>query len=568
VMPKIETHWIEKYGQVAATGKPIEFENYSQELGRYFHVMSFRPAPKQFACIFQDITERKQSENTLRKSEKKFRSMMDSFTDPLYICSSEFKIEYMNPAMTRRIGRNATGEPCYGALHGLDRKCDWCVFDKVGSGEIIEVNIKSPLDDRNYHVTNMPIYNPDGTISKMTIFRDITDYLKALSEKEQAQEQIRQAHKMKAIGTLTGGIAHEFNNMLGIIIGNVELAADDIAEDNPAADYIEEIRIASLRARDVVQKLMIAAQKNPTQRKPIQISAVVKDSLDLLRKTIPADIDIRPKIACTSERILADQSEIHQVMINLCTNSAHAVKNESGVLEVLLETVTLDERFAARFKDLLPGDYVRLTVRDNGEGIAPGDMDRIFDPYFTTKDIDEGLGMGLAVVHGIVKKNNGAIHIESNVGKGTTVEVLFPLLETLSKEEVEQSETLPTGTERILFIDDEASLVKMVKQMLERSGYEVVGKTSSTDAVKVFTENPGRFDLVISDISMPDMPGDRLAQKMIQIRPDIPIIVCTGHSDRIDEKKAQDMGIQAFIMKPLTKADLTKTVRKVLDGKN
>ena len=370
---------------------------------------------------------------------------------------------------------------------------------------------------------------------------------------------------MEAVGTLAGGVAHEFNNMLGIIIGNTELALDDIPEWNPAADCIQEIKTASLRAKDVVRKLLSVARKTPESRRPIQIGKVIKESLGLMRRTIPATIDIRKNITCSTEMILGDITEINQVMINLCTNSVHAMAEQNGVLEVRLDTQQMNRKSALFYEDLVPGDYVRLTVKDTGKGIEPAFMDRLFDPYFTTKDIDQGLGMGLAVVHGIVKKHDGAIKIESEIGKGTIVEVLFPLIEAQAEAETEETETLKMRTERILLVDDEPSLVKMITQMLKRSGYEVIGKTSSTSALKTFKETPEQFDLVISDITMPEMSGDQLAQAIKQVRPETPVILCTGHSNRMDENKAKIMGIEAFITKPFQKQDIANTVQNVLD---
>ncbi len=379
------------------------------------------------------------------------------------------------------------------------------------------------------------------------------------------EEKLRQTQKMEALGTLSGGIAHEFNNILGIIIGNTELAIDDVPEWNPAKDCLEEIRTASLRAKDVVRQIMSFSRKTPATRKPIQISTIIQESLKLMRATIPTNIEIRQEILCNDEMILANPTEINQILMNLCSNSVHAMEGETGVLKVRLETTVLDDRSAAQYNGLTSGEYVKLTVKDNGSGIDPKLIGLIFDPYFTTKDVDKGLGMGLAVVYGIVKKHDGAIRVNSKVGKGTTVEVLFPVTKETAQIEKEVSKDLPRGTERILFVDDEASLVKMVTQMLERQGYEVVGKTSSTEALKLFQEEPEKFDLVITDMAMPEMPGDRLAQELIKIRPTIPVIICTGHSDRMDEGKAMKSGIAAYAMKPLVKTDLVNTVRRVLD---
>ena len=388
---------------------------------------------------------------------------------------------------------------------------------------------------------------------------------KEMAKREIIEKQLRQAHKMEAIGTLAGGIAHEFNNILGIIIGNTDLALDEIPERNPAADCIKEIRTASMRAKEVVRKLLRIARKTPTLMKPIQIGTTIKESMDLMRRTIPSSIDIRQNIRCSKEMISGDNTEISQIIMNLCNNSVHAMVSGKGVLEVALETITLDSRSSALYENIGPGTYVKLTVSDNGTGIPPDILDRIFEPYFTTKDVDEGLGMGLAVVHGIVKKHGGDIKVESEFGKGTIVKVLFPLINEQPLPGDQKTGTLPTGTERILFVDDEASLVKMFTQMLIHSGYEVIGKTSSTEALNVFKENPDRFDLVITDMTMPEMTGDEIARQIIQIRPDIPIILCTGHSNRMDENKAKQTGIKAFASKPLERKELIEMVRKILD---
>jgi CheY-like chemotaxis protein len=243
------------------------------------------------------------------------------------------------------------------------------------------------------------------------------------------------------------------------------------------------------------------------------------------------------------------------------------MSEKPGILQVRLESIRLDQHSVEQYEGVNPGDYVQITVRDEGEGIAPEIIDNVVDPYFTTKDVDQGLGMGLAIVYGIVKKNDGAIKIESEIGKGTTVKVLFPQIEAQAEFEVPTSaETLPKGSERILLVDDEASLMKMVKQILERLGYQVVGKTDSVEALKIFQSEPNQFDLVITDMAMPQMAGDQLAQELIKIRSDVPIILCTGHSDRIDEERAGELGIAAYYMKPFDKRELAKTVRNVLVG--
>ena len=378
------------------------------------------------------------------------------------------------------------------------------------------------------------------------------------------EERLRQSQKIESIGTLAGGIAHEFNNILGIIIGNTELALYEVPAGSTAAGHLQEIRAASLRAKDVVNGILSFARIAPAERKPVQVGAAARESLKLLRAAIPATIDIRSHIACDGETILADQTEIHQVLMSLCSNAAHAMGSAPGTLQVTLEPLYLDPAAAVRYDGLNPGRHVRLTVTDTGHGIDPAVRDRIFDPYFTTKEIGQGLGMGLAIVYGIVKKNDGAIRIESTPGHGTTVEVLFPLMAACAAAAAREPEVLPMGTERILVVDDEASLVKMMTRMLEKLGYTVVGTTTSTEALRLFQTQPECFDLVITDMAMPEMAGDQLAKALSAIRPDIPIILCTGYSGRIDEESAAALGVAGCCLKPVTTETLAKAVRKVL----
>jgi CheY-like chemotaxis protein len=338
-----------------------------------------------------------------------------------------------------------------------------------------------------------------------------------------------------------------------------------VPEWNPARLNLEEVRTASLRAKDVVRQLLSFARKTGPERKPININSVITGALKLLRSSIPTSIEIRSNITKESQVILADPTQINQVMINLCTNAAQAVEDEDGVIEVILEKVALEES-TAQYYGLSPGLYARLTVNDTGHGIDPEIQDRIFDPYFTTREVGKGSGMGLAVVHGIVMNHDGTILVDSSIGKGATFKVFFPIVETEPLPEITTDEDLPTGKERIIFIDDEESILRMGRQRLERLGYMVESTTSPIEALALFRSQPDQFDLVITDLTMPKMTGDKLVKEILNIRPDIPVILCTGFSEKLDEEKAREIGAADYLEKPLDKRDFAFKVRKVLEA--
>jgi CheY-like chemotaxis protein len=370
---------------------------------------------------------------------------------------------------------------------------------------------------------------------------------------------------MESIGTLAGGIAHDFNNIINIILINTELAIDDVPEWHPARYSLEEAKKACFRARDLVQHLLSFSMKTNPERKLIKINPVIKDCLKFLRSSIPTSIEIRETIPDESGIISADPSQINQVMLNLCTNAAHAMSENGGIMEVSLSVIENGKNEANQNIELNQCQYVKITVSDTGHGITKEHLDRVFDPYFTTKKVAEGSGIGLSVVHGIVKNHNGVISVESEYGKGTTFNVFLPVVEKKAASEEETDTTIPTGNERILFVDDEKSIANPTSRMLERLGYTVTVKASSTDTLEAFRTQPDNFDLIISDTTMPNMTGDKLAKELLQIRPDIPIILCTGFSEKINDEKAKSIGVRALVMKPIVKSVLAKTIRKVLD---
>ena len=323
--------------------------------------------------------------------------------------------------------------------------------------------------------------------------KEIRDHHRAEKEKMEVEDHLRQAQKIEAIGTLTGGIAHDFNNMLGIIIGNTELALDDVPDWNPASEFLKEIHLASLRAKDVIRQLLSFSRKSRSQRRVMDIAPIIKETMKMLRATIPTSVAFMEDVPDNLRWVLADPAQINQVLMNLCTNAAHAME-EGGVLQVKLEEVEIKGDNALRYPDLEPGRYVELIVKDTGLGIKAHILDRIFDPYFTTKDVGKGTGLGLSVVHGIVKSHDGHIRLESRPGEGTAFEIFFLALDEMPEQEEKEVDPFPRGRETILFVDDEASMVKLNQQRLERLGYRVIPETDPEKALETFRTNPAQFD--------------------------------------------------------------------------
>jgi len=511
--------------------------------------------------IVSDITERKQTEETLRR----FQRIVATSSDLMSLVDRNFVYLAVNDAYLKAHDKTRDEIVGHGASEFLGEKAFQDKikprFEKCLSGEKIAYDswFDLPGPGRRYMQTHYYPYYGEGAVASGIVVtgRDIT-------ETKKLEDQLRQTHKMEAIGTLAGGIAHEFNNMLAIILGNTEIVMDDTPEWHSTRSGLEEIRKAALRAKEVVRQLLDSSQPTKHKREPVSVGALIQASVRLIRSSMPATVEIRQDIDQESGIVEADPTQINEVFINLCTNAADAMAENGGVLEVAVKRKTVDAEQAAPLGLIEPGSYISLMVKDTGCGMNVETVSRIFDPYFTTKEFGKGTGMGLSLAHGIVRNYDGTIIVDSTPGKGSTFEVLLPQSEAEIVPEPEQ-EIIPGGNERILFIDDEPALAKMAKQMLERLGYEVVTRTNSEEALELFRQEPDRFDLIITDMTMPGMTGDRLAAAVNAIRADIPVILCTGYSERISEEKAMAMGIRAFAMKPLAKKDLAATVRKALD---
>jgi PAS domain S-box-containing protein len=529
-----------------------------------------------FLTSVQAITDSKQTEAELRKSEGHFRTLVQTIPDLIWLKDKDGVYLSCNPKFERFFGAKVAdivGKTDYDFVDREvanffvenDRKAmlegkptsneEWITFADDGHRVLLET-IKTPMCDSQ------------GTlIGVLGIGRDITERRRAEEENAQLQVQLQQAQKMEAIGTLAGGIAHDFNNILGAILGYAELAQEDSPAGSMMRKDIDQVVKASHRAKDLVKQILAFSRQAATDHIPLQPGIIIKEALKMLRSSLPTTIDIRQDIDPEAGLILADPTQIHQVIVNLCTNAFHAMEETGGILNISLKKTTLTKPDLANEPHVQPGDFIQLSIGDTGPGIAPEIREKIFDPYFTTKAVGKGTGMGLAIIHGIVKSYNGFVSCHSRPGEGTVFHVYLPVI---SDSVVPEPETLSLdlpqlGNERILFIDDEDILAEMGKVMLERLGYRVTVRNNSLEALNTFQNQPEQFDLVISDQTMPDMTGIDLARRMLQIRPGMPIILCTGYSSLISEDKAKSLGIKGFALKPLAKKDIAAIIRKVLD---
>lgn len=415
-----------------------------------------------------------------------------------------------------------------------------------------------------FYVVRTPKLDNNGNIEYVVCTaHDITERKRMEKEKKKLEARLRQAQKMEAIGTLAGGIAHDFNNILFPILGYSEMLMNDAPDNSDLKRDLSIIFNGTKRARDLVKQILAFSRQREYDLKPIKVHLVVKEALKLIRSSIPATIDIMQNII-DCELVMADYTQIHQVAINLLTNAYHAMEKKGGKLKVTLKELDLR---VDDLKGMPPGTYVRLTVSDTGIGMDQSTIDRIFDPYFTTKKEGKGTGLGLAVVHGIIKSHGGHISVYSEPGKGSEFHVYLPVIK--AQQETKQIEIQPIkkSNERILVVDDEKMVVEIQQKMLKRLGYDVTSCTSSVEALKAFQANPDNFDLIITDMTMPNMTGDQLAQKIMEIRTDIPIILCSGFSEKMSNEKAKSLGIKKFLMKPVLIKDLSITIRRALDNK-
>lgn len=554
---------------ILISGNP-NFESASETLQYDVFAYLSKPVVKEKLCqMVQDAVQKNRKRKESCHRERILQSLFDSSLNAVVISDLSGRTRFVNPSFTRIFGyskEEVTGRkmPCLPEWETLksesERKNLVHHKDDIEretkrlrkDGQSIDVSITQSLcRDHNGDPTDI-----------LTIIRDITD-------KKSIERQLLHAQKMEAIGTLAGGIAHDFNNLLFIISGYVEMSLKELAEGDRVIDNLVQMSKAVTRARSLVQQILSFSRLEAQGQKKTLIQPVVKETLVMLRASLPSTIEIHQEIDESCKSVWADPTRIHQMIMNLCTNAYHSMRTNGGRLEVKLNRITIGFEDTTDQINLTPGKYVMLTVSDTGHGIEKSLMDRIFEPYFTTKAQCEGTGMGLAMVHGIVKSIGGHITVSSIPQKGSIFNVYLPEIDEEAVEvEKSSTETVRGGNEHILLIDDEEDIVEMLQKMLTYFGYQITTASNSEEALKLFCAYPSRFDLVVTDQTMPKITGIELTQKIREIRPDIPVILCTGFSELITEEKLKALGVKEYIMKPIHCKEMAGIIRKVLDERS
>jgi PAS domain S-box-containing protein len=519
--------------------------------------------------IFTNITKQKKGELALRESEEHHRSLfMNNPIKTIIVDKNGIVTGYNkkranteNESEQDRVPK--IGDKMYtddfAGKHEIDMRSQLMECIQEGKSKIF-----SELKYKNKYLSvNISSY-PFGAIITS---KDITDQRIAEEERKRFELWHLQTQKIEAVGTLASGIAHEFNNILWIINGNVELAENTVPQGNPARYHLEQVEEACVRAKDLVMQIISFTKQSDQNMEPLKISLVIKEFFRLIRSSLPTTIKIQLNISIENDIVMADLTQINQSLMNLCTNAYYAMKDKGGVLEIDVLNIDIEDDDIDLYKNLTPGKYILITISDTGHGIKPELMEKIFDPFFTTKTENKSTGMGLSVVHGIVKNHGGAITVQSNYGKGTVFNIFLPCIEKKFQGTIPQTQSISTSHEKILFVDDDKAIVDAARRMLERLGYEVSTALNGTQALEFFQSESHPFDVIITDMTMPDFTGVALAKKIFKIAPDTSIILCTGFSTAINPQKAIDLGFKAFLLKPVTKNKIAETIRKVIDQK-
>ncbi|MCF8088898.1 MAG: PAS domain S-box protein [Desulfotignum sp.] len=629
VLPNTEISWIKTYGEVALSGAPVTFENHSAEIGKHFQVTAFCPAPGQFACIFQDITERKQAEELNRKNAERVKMQRNliaqlTFNDSIINSSIDdaLKILTCKLAATLQVDRVSvwllsenetrlkrlvlhdaqtgphsqlddlnTGDiPSYfealrkNSLIDADDAQNDTRTQELTDHYLIPLKISSLLDSaiqqdgrligvlsaehrgpiRQWHTDEESFLSAVANLTAQ-LFAN-TERKQAEAEREKLQAQLSQAQKLESVGRLAGGVAHDFNNMLGVILGHTELALLKAEEDNDLISDLKEIQKAAKRSADITKQLLAFARKQTISPKQLDLNTTVESMLNMLRRLIGEDIDLVWQPTAHLWSVKMDPSQIDQILANLCVNARDAI---AGVGKLTIETgkKTFDKEYCKEHAGFIPGDFVLLAVSDNGCGMSKDTQDNLFEPFFTTKEVSKGTGLGLATIYGIVKQNDGFINVYSEPDQGSTFKIYLPRVVTDEDNDkaIPEKKAAAGGTETILLVEDEPSILRMTRMMLERKGYTVLTATTPAEAVEKAKNHTDKIHLLMTDVVMPEMNGRDLSGKITDLYPDIRLLFMSGYTANvIAHQGVLDDGV-AFIQKPFSMADMAEKVREVLD---
>lgn len=503
---------------------------------------------------------------TQERERIRLTQIIEQATELIMIMDADGTLQYVNPAVSNLMGYSVDdilGQNIFKTAQKTQpnlRKETLTAFEtgKVWTRRF--THRKKNGETRVVETTLSPVLGASGElINILSIGRDVTKEL-------EMENRLRQAQKIESIGTLAGGIAHDFNNILGVILGYTELSLQDIEKKSTAHTWLQQVVKAVARAKDLVNQILTFSRAHTVNKLQIQTIPIINEVCQFMRSSLPTTIEIKQDIRTNHDSIMADPTQFQQVLMNLCTNAGQAMLETGGVLDVVLEETNLNEDELPAYQGLRPGPYMKLSVKDTGPGIRKEHLHRIFDPYFTTKEQGKGTGLGLAVVHGIVKENEGDIKVYSTPGQGTVFHVFFPLVEKTAEVSTESPAPPPRGTETVMFVDDEELLVGLGTRMLERLGYKATGFSNPEEALSAFKDSKDSYDLIITDKTMPGLPGLAFAEEIKKIRPDIPILLCTGFADKDIDDKVRKAGIAECVMKPLNNLEMAVAVRRVLDG--
>ena len=577
--------FMEAIGEVTASKERQKSSSESGEAGeeevlKLYSRRLVRNLEQKMKQLEQEVATRKEAEEKLAQREKQYRLLAENMLDVIWAMTPDLTFTYVNEAVRGLLGyspEEVTGLP-------LSDHCDQENLEKMtramekeiakgpeGTGTILEaVLLHRDGSEVPVEIHGRVLFDEENApVLLQGITRDISERKRAEREHERMSARLVQAQKLESIGTLAGGIAHDFNNILSSIIGYTELALNEVEKDTGLYQDLVQVCKAGERAKKLTRQILNISRRQPHAKEPLRINSLAEEALNMLRSTIPASVGIHEHISADPLTVFADATQIHQVIVNLVTNAMHAMAERNGMIEVHIEPVELDGQIAGKYPDAAPGEYVRLTVSDNGEGISADHLDKIFEPYFTTKAKEEGTGLGLSVVHGIIKAHEGHIAVYSEPGRGTAFHVYLPLARKpgAGGGSLPKKRSLPKGEEDILLVDDEPSIIDVHKRSLERLGYNITAMTDSRKALEEFSAFPERYDLVFTDMAMPKMAGDELARKVKKLRPETPVILCTGFSEKVNKGRTADVQIDGFLMKPIDLARMAGKIREVLDAK-